>query len=47
MPTIGVRWGYGSDEELRAAGVVALVDRPADIGAIIQPRAAAAIGARV
>lgn len=35
MPAIGVRWGYGSDEELLAAGVVALVDTPADIARLV------------
>ena len=34
MGTIGVRWGYGSDAELTAAGVAALVDRPAEIGVL-------------
>ena len=29
--TIGVRWGYGSDEELHKAGAYALVDRPHEI----------------
>jgi phosphoglycolate phosphatase len=28
MPAIGVTWGYGSREELLAAGVIRLVDRP-------------------
>ncbi len=32
--TIGVRWGYGSDAELTAAGVAALVDYPAEIGVL-------------
>lgn len=30
--TIGVRWGYGSDDELLDAGAAALVDRPDEIG---------------
>ena len=34
MGTIGVRWGYGSDAELTAAGVAALVDDPAEIGVL-------------
>jgi phosphoglycolate phosphatase len=34
-PTIGVRWGYGSDEELKAAGVHRLVDHPSDIAKVI------------
>jgi phosphoglycolate phosphatase len=29
--TIGVRWGYGSDEELHRAGAYALVDSPHEI----------------
>ena len=29
--TIGVRWGYGSDEELQKAGAYALVDSPHEI----------------
>jgi phosphoglycolate phosphatase len=36
MPAIGVRWGYGCDRELLDAGVIALVDRPADIGALVR-----------
>ncbi len=35
IPTIGVRWGYGSDEELLAAGAAALVDSPAEIAALL------------
>ena len=36
MPAIGVTWGYGSREELLAAGVVRLVDRPDELdGAIL------------
>jgi phosphoglycolate phosphatase len=31
MPAIGVTWGYGSREELTAAGVVRLVDRPDEL----------------
>ena len=31
IPTIGVRWGYGSDEELQQAGAYALVDSPHEI----------------
>ncbi|MCP8940512.1 HAD hydrolase-like protein [Alsobacter sp. SYSU M60028] len=42
--TIGVRWGYGSDAELMAAGVAALVDRPAEIGRLAGlPEARAAL----
>ncbi len=33
--TIGVRWGYGSDHELREAGAAALVDHPRDIAALL------------
>jgi len=36
IPTIGVRWGYGSDEELQQAGVHVLVDAPHEIDAQIQ-----------
>lgn len=36
IPTIGVRWGYGSDEELLAAGAAALVDHPAEIAALLR-----------
>jgi phosphoglycolate phosphatase len=31
IPAIGVRWGYGSDEELLNAGAYALVDSPHEI----------------
>jgi phosphoglycolate phosphatase len=31
IPTIGAMWGYGSEEELREAGVAALCARPAEI----------------
>ncbi len=31
MGAWGVRWGYGSDDELLTAGAEALVDRPADV----------------
>jgi phosphoglycolate phosphatase-like HAD superfamily hydrolase len=31
IPAIGVRWGYGSDEELQQAGVHALVNAPHEI----------------
>lgn len=31
IPAIGVRWGYGSDEELQQAGAHALVDAPHEI----------------
>jgi len=34
MP-IGVLWGYGSREELEAAGVTRLLERPADMASII------------
>ncbi|MCB8819141.1 HAD family hydrolase [Microvirga rosea] len=33
LPAIGVTWGYGSREELLEAGVVRLVDAPADLAA--------------
>jgi phosphoglycolate phosphatase len=35
VPTIGVRWGYGSDEELTAAGVHRLVDHPSEITSLL------------
>lgn len=35
VPTIGVRWGYGSDAELTAAGVHRLVDHPHEITSVI------------
>ena len=35
VPTIGVRWGYGSDEELVAAGVHRLVDHPSEIATLV------------
>ena len=31
IPTIGVSWGYGDVEEMRAAGAAAIVDRPEDL----------------
>lgn len=31
MACIGVRWGYGSDDELLRAGAVALAERPGDV----------------
>ena len=36
IPTIGVRWGYGSDEELQQAGAYALVDNPHEIASHIK-----------
>lgn len=33
MPTIGVRWGYGAEGELEAAGAACVVERPPDIPA--------------
>ena len=35
IATIGVRWGYGSDEELFEAGAAVLVDSPEEIGALL------------
>ena len=40
MRTLGVRWGYGSDEELREAGAHALCDSPAELGAALSRLAA-------
>jgi phosphoglycolate phosphatase len=34
-PTVGVLWGYGSADELRAAGAVSLADVPADVVAYV------------
>jgi phosphoglycolate phosphatase len=31
IPTIGVTWGYGSDDELREAGAAVIVDAPGDV----------------
>jgi phosphoglycolate phosphatase len=31
IPTVGVLWGYGSREELAAAGAQAIIDRPAEL----------------
>lgn len=36
IPCIGVRWGYGSDQELLRAGAVALADSPLDVVAMVQ-----------
>ena len=36
VPCIGVSYGYGSLEELRAAGVYAIAAAPADLPAIIR-----------
>ena len=35
MAAIGVRWGYGSDAELLAAGVAAIAGTPAELAAIL------------
>ncbi len=35
IATVGVRWGYGSDTELLDAGAAWLVDRPDEIGALL------------
>jgi phosphoglycolate phosphatase len=35
MAAIGVRWGYGSDEELLGAGVAAIADTPEDLGTLL------------
>ena len=31
IPTIGVSWGYGDVEQMRAAGAAAIVDRPEEL----------------
>ena len=36
MRTLGVRWGYGSDEELREAGAHALCDAPAALASALR-----------
>jgi len=43
MPAIGVTWGYGSREELLAAGVVRLVDRPGDVDDAVMTLTAATL----
>jgi phosphoglycolate phosphatase len=35
IPTIGVLWGYGTEDELRAAGAMALATKPDDLPAIV------------
>jgi len=35
MPTVGVTWGYGSREELEAAGAGSLCHAPADLGGAV------------
>jgi phosphoglycolate phosphatase len=37
IATIGVRWGYGSDQELLDAGAAALVDHPDEIARLLLP----------
>ena len=32
---VGVTWGFGSVDELRSAGAIALVDHPADVAATV------------
>ena len=36
LACIGVTWGFGSRDELSAAGPVTLVDRPGEVGAAVQ-----------
>jgi phosphoglycolate phosphatase len=36
IPTIGALWGYGGEEELRAAGATALCARPTDVAAAVR-----------
>lgn len=36
IPTIGVSWGYGSRQELRAAGAIAIADSPAQLPALLR-----------
>lgn len=40
IATVGVTWGYGSAEELRAAGAAALADTPAEAAAALELLAA-------
>ncbi len=35
IPTIGVLWGYGTADELRAAGATALAESPHDLAALV------------
>jgi phosphoglycolate phosphatase len=35
IPTIGVLWGVGTEQELRDAGAVALVATPAEIPSLL------------
>jgi len=35
IPTVGVTWGYGSAEELRAAGAAAVCDAPSNLTAAV------------
>ena len=44
IATVGVTWGYGSVEELLAAGAALLVDRPADVPAALVALAGPASG---
>ncbi len=39
---VGVRWGYGSDAELREAGAATLIASPADLPSAVAPPAGAA-----
>lgn len=41
LTPVGVLWGYGSREELEAAGVKRLLERPADMASILQDQALA------
>ena len=36
VKALGVRWGYGSEDELREAGAQAICDRPAQLPAAIR-----------
>ena len=38
VPCIGVKWGYGSREELESAGAVAVADTVADLQAMLLAR---------
>ncbi|MBA3288720.1 MAG: HAD-IA family hydrolase [Acidimicrobiia bacterium] len=42
--TIGVLWGYGSEDELRAAGASVLATHPSDVGDLLTPAGAPTTG---
>jgi phosphoglycolate phosphatase len=36
IPTLGALWGYGGEDELRAAGTAALCAAPGDVAAALR-----------